>query len=356
MHQPADIRNLSARRSAGASVVELHSADQLRPELRDVIEPIRRSFGRPQVVTREHTNNAVRWTQGERLNHLLEEVCVRFAASDAVVTDDAVLTFRDLDRRANQVARHLIDQGVQPGDRVGLLFDKCAETYVAMLAVLKVNAAYVPLDTAFPAERLRFIIDDAEIKAIVSMAGFEQRLAAFAVQKVFLDKAKRRIDGKSAERPTEVAPTADPVCYIIYTSGTTGNPKGVAIGHASICNFVRVASELYGYRPGDRVYQGMTIVFDFSIEEIWVPLLAGATLVPARPGPSLIGDELADFLRERRITCLACCPTLLATIEQDLPLLRLLLVGPVEDDLVLVAADLLRPAEAGAGGQRRRGE
>ena len=172
-----------------------------------------------------------------------------------------------------------------------------------MLAVLKVNAAYVPLDAAFPAERVRFIIDDAEIKAIVSMTGFEQRLAPLEAQKIFLDKAKRRIDGKSAERLTEVAPTADPVCYIIYTSGTTGNPKGVAIGHASICNFVRVASELYGYRPGDRVYQGMTIVFDFSIEEIWVPLMAGATLVPARPGLSLIGDELADFLRENRVTC-----------------------------------------------------
>ena len=71
----------------------------------------------------------------------------------------------------------------------------------------------------------------------------------------------------------------------------------------------------------------MTIAFDFSIEEIWVPLMAGATLVPARPGPSLIGDELADFLRERRVTVMACCPTLLATIEQDLPLLRILLVG-----------------------------
>ena len=92
MDQPADIRNLSARRSAGASVVELHTADRLRPELRDVIEPIRRSFGRPQVVTREHTNNAVRWTPGERLNHLLEEACTRFAASEAVVTGDVVLT------------------------------------------------------------------------------------------------------------------------------------------------------------------------------------------------------------------------------------------------------------------------
>ena len=284
-----------------------------------MIEPIQRNFGRPQVITREHTNNAVRWKQGERLNHLLEEACIRFATNDAVITDGVVLTYRELDCRANQVARYLIDQGIQPGDRVGLLFDKSSETYVAMLAVMKVNAAYVPLDAAFPAERIRFIIDDAEIKAIVSMSSFEQRLAAVRSAKDLSRYGQAQIDAKPAERPTDVAPTADPVCYIIYTSGTTGNPKGVAIAHASICNFVRVASELYGYAPGDRVYQGMTIAFDFSIEEIWVPLMAGATLVPARPGLSLIGDELADFLRESRVTCLACCPTLLATIEQDLP-------------------------------------
>ena len=154
-----------------------------------------------------------------------------------------------------------------------------------MLAVLKVNAAYVPLDAAFPVERIRFIIGDAEIKAIVSMSSFEQRLAAFDVQKVFLDKAQardRREAGR-AGRPTWRRPL-DPLCYIIYTSGTTGNPKGVAIEHASICNFVRVAAELYGYAPGDRVYQGMTIAFDFSIEEIWVPLMAGATLVPGAAG------------------------------------------------------------------------
>lgn len=327
MHQPADIRNLSARRSASAPIVELRRpAKLLRPDLRNVIEPIQRSFGRPQVVTREHTNNAVRWKQGERLNHLLEASCERFAANDAVVMGDVVVTHRDLDRRANQVARYLIEQGVKPGDRVGLLFDKSVETYVAMLAVLKANAAYVPLDAAFPNERIGFIIGDAEIAAIVSMSGFEQRLAAFDVKKVLIDSAKREIDAKSPERP-EVAPTADPVCYIIYTSGTTGNPKGVAIAHPSICNFVRVAAELYGYVPGDRVYQGMTIAFDFSVEETWVPLLAGATLVPSKAGQTLIGDELAEFLRDHQVTVLACCPTLLATIEQDLPQLRILLVG-----------------------------
>ena len=317
MDQPPDIHDLSARRSVAAPGTPAQLPD----------EPVALRFGPPKVVTREHTNNAVRWKQGERLNHLLEEACARFADSEAVVTDAAVLTYRDLDRRANQVARHLIAQGIRSGDRVGLLFDKSAETYIAMLAVMKANAAYVPLDASFPVDRLRYIVSDAEINAIVSMAAFEERLAPLDVLKVFLDKAKSAIDAEAAEKLTGVAPTYDPLCYIIYTSGTTGNPKGVAIAHASICNFVRVAAELYGYVPGDRVFQGMTIAFDFSIEEIWVPLMAGATLVPSKPGSSLIGDELADFLRDRRVTILACCPTLLATIEQDLPLLRILLVG-----------------------------
>src|SRR3989440_1063761 len=174
---------------------------------------------------------------------------------------------------------------------------------------------------------MRYIIADAEISAIVSMASFQERLAPLEVPKVFIDAEQRAIDAEAAAPVTGIAPTYDPLCYIMYTSGTTGNPKGVAIAHASICNFVRVAAELYGYAPGDRVFQGMTIAFDFSIEEIWVPLMAGATLVPSKPGSSLIGDELADFLRERRVTVMACCPTLLATIEQDLPLLRILLVG-----------------------------
>ena len=119
----------------------------------------------------------------------------------------------------------------------------------------------------------------------------------------------------------------DQLAYIIYTSGTTGKPKGVAIEHASICNFVRVAGEVYGYRDDDRVYQGMTIAFDFSVEELWVPLMAGATLVPARSGMNLVGNDLADFLIERHVTALCCVPTLLATIEKDLPELRLLLVS-----------------------------
>lgn len=89
----------------------------------------------------------------------------------------------------------------------------------------------------------------------------------------------------------------------------------MAIEHSAICNFVRVAGEHYGYRPDDRVYQGMTLAFDFSVEELWVPWVAGATLVPKPAGTSLVGDELQGFLRDRGVTALACVPTLLATLD-----------------------------------------
>jgi non-ribosomal peptide synthetase-like protein len=303
----------------------LHSVDGRVP----FIERLDHASPRRQLLSGEERNDAVRWKSGERLDHLFEQICARFGKRNAVVTDDAAFTYRELDDRANQVARYLIDQGVKPGDRVGLLFDRSVETYVAMLATLKANATYVPLDPGFPGDRLRFIVADANIRTVVSMSGFEAKLNDVDVGRIFLDTARRGIDAKPCKRLSEgeVAPPVDQACYIIYTSGTTGNPKGVLIEHPSICNFVQVAAELYGVVPGDRVYQGMTIAFDFSVEEIWVPLMAGATLVPGRPGGGLIGEELADFLLDRRVTCMCCCPTLLATIEKELPLLRILLVG-----------------------------
>jgi non-ribosomal peptide synthetase-like protein len=308
--------------------IKKDSDASLSPKTEVVLQPETVEFTNSFSQTfRDHASNAVRWAPGERLNHLLEEACIRFATNDAVIGSGIVLSYRDLNRRANQLARHLLARGIKSGDRIAMMFDRSPETYVAMLAVMKINATYVPLDAAFPIERVRFILGDANVSAIVSMSSFAKRLSGLQVDKIFLDSERPAIDAQAADPLTGVAPPIEPLCYIIYTSGTTGNPKGVGIGHASICNFVRVAAELYGYAPGDRVYQGMTIAFDFSVEEIWVPLMAGATLVPAGPGTTLMGDELGDFLRERRVTVMACCPTLLATIEQDVPDLRMLLVG-----------------------------
>jgi len=276
-------------------------------------------------------DNAPRWRPGERLNHLFEALAAspHLARADAVLTEAGSVSFLDLDRRANRLARHLMAGSVGPGDAVALIFPRCVDSYVAMLAVHKVNAAYVPLDPSFPADRVAYICADAGVTAILTFDRLAHLGEGAGAAIIRLDSDAAAIAGRD-DAPLgadEAGLPASELAYVIYTSGSTGRPKGVPIEHGSIVNFVRVAAETYGYEPGDRVYQGLTLAFDFSVEEIWVPLLAGATLVPNEGGANLVGEDLADFLAERNITALCCVPTLLATMERDLPGLRLLIVS-----------------------------
>ena len=282
----------------------------------------------------ENHENTIQWKEGERLEHIFENRCDMLESAGkqshpAIIAEDVVLSYRELDNRANQLARYLRKRGIKPGDRIGLLFDRSFHTYIALLAVLKVNAAYVPLDPSFPPERVSFIVNDARINAFVTLSKFQSDFQETALPVIYLDRAEDKVAVEChsrLEKPEEGEPV-DQLCYIIYTSGSTGKPKGVAIEHPSICNFVRVASEVYGIAEEDRVYQGMTIAFDFSVEELWIPLASGATLVPGTPDTNLVGNDLAAFLSANRVTALCCVPTLLATLEDDLPDLRFLLLS-----------------------------
>jgi len=275
-------------------------------------------------------DNTVRWKPGERLEQYFEQRCDEVPADHlAVITEDVSLTFRELDNRANQAARFLLDQGLKAGDRIGLLFDKSVHSYVALLAVLKIGAAYVPFDASFPGDRIAFILEDAGVKAIVSVSRYRSKLTEFSVKQIFLDNAEQEIGKKSTARLSgdEKSVSSDQLFYIIYTSGTTGKPKGVAIEHAGICNFVKVAGEVYGINETDRSYQGMTLAFDFHVEDLWVPLIAGATLIAGKSGSSLFGNDLYEFLLNQRVTVLPCVPTLWATLEKDLPDIRIVLLS-----------------------------
>ncbi len=251
---------------------------------------------RPPSVLSE--NSALRWRHGERLGDVIEEACRRYAERIAVSVESADISYRELDARANQMARLFRARGVTPGDRVAVLLDRGIEAYVALLAILKAGAAYVPLDANHPSDRIRFIVSDAGATLAVTHLRLADRVADCGVPTLVLDGT--RAEAATLDRSPLVGgdrgEDSSTLCYVLYTSGTTGNPKGVAVGHPSICNFVRVAAERYGFEPGDRVYQGMSPAFDFSIEEIWVPLVAGATLVPNTGATSLFGEELADFL------------------------------------------------------------
>jgi non-ribosomal peptide synthetase component F len=258
------------------------------------------------VLICKDADNTVRWQEGERLEHLFERRCDQVPADHlAVIAEDGALTFRELDNRANQAARYLLEQGLKAGDRIGVLFDKSLNCYVGLLAVLKIGAAYVPFDASFPTDRIAFILEDAGARAIVSVSRFRAKLAEFALKQVFLDDAQPQIEKSPARLgKDEVPASGDQLFYIIYTSGTTGKPKGVAIEHSGICNFVKVAEEVYGIRQEDRCYQGITLAFDFHVEDLWVPLIAGATLVAGKSGANLFGNDLHEFLRKQRVTVL----------------------------------------------------
>jgi len=262
----------------------------------------------------------------ERLSRVFEGFAEIYGASAAVIDNGRVWTYREMDAEANRFARLLAERGVRPGDRVALLLDRSAETYITILAVMKAGAVFVPLAPAFPEERMALIVEDAGVSLVITIPDYAARSAGLSVPRVVIDGSYSEI-AAYVDTPLDIAATDDDTCYILYTSGTTGRPKGVAVRHQSICNFVRIAAGAYGYRPGDRVYQGMTIAFDFSTEEIWVPFAAGATVVPAPGGMTLVGEELGDFLRANAITCMACSPTLLSSIESDVPTLRAILVG-----------------------------
>ncbi|GAA2740277.1 non-ribosomal peptide synthetase [Terrabacter aerolatus] len=272
----------------------------------------------------------VRWRPGERLEHVFEQRCDVLRRDDpghlAVDNGSVRLTYPELDQRANRLARHLRARGLSAGDRVGLVLDDPVWSYAAILAVLKLGAAYVPMDPAFPADRIGYIVQDAGVGAVLSLQHLVEPLAEVTVPVLRLDGDDGAVDRQDGSRLPEPDP-GDDLAYVIYTSGSTGRPKGVAVEHASICNFVRVAGEVYGYRPDDRVYQGMTTAFDFSVEEMWVPWAAGATLVPKPPRTSLLGRELADYLERHRVSALCCVPTLLATLDPELADLRFLLVS-----------------------------
>jgi non-ribosomal peptide synthetase-like protein len=298
--------------------------------------PGSRSWLDGRVLTCDGYGDEIRWRPGERLEDLFEQRCDwlrRQGAGGHLAVDatDGSLSYTELDARANQLARFLIRQGVRPGDRIGLLSDVAVDGYIGMLAALKAHAAFVPLDASFPADRVAYIAADARVRLILTRAHLAARLGppGSQVQLVCVEQAEDLIDAESKDRlsPGEVAAAPNELAYIIYTSGTTGRPKGVAVGHPSICNFVQVAAEVYGITRDDRVYQGMTIAFDFSVEEIWVPWMCLATLVPKPGGGNLLGPDLGAFLSKRHVTALCCVPTLLATLEEDLPELHFLLVS-----------------------------
>ncbi len=265
----------------------------------------------------------------ELLHELFECQAEARGEAVAVICGRERMTYGELDRESNRLARCLRRRGIGRGDCVGLLVPRSKDLYVALLAILKTGAAYVPIDPSYPSDRIGFILSDCKARMLVATHGLSDRAGSFGGTIVSLDKSQAEI---AAQSPAQIAreetgTTPEDLCYIIYTSGSTGRPKGVEIGHRGVCHLVRAEGRIFQVRPEDRVYQGFSIAFDASVEEVWLAFFAGATLVAATPEMEHAGAALSRLLADAGVTVLSCVPTLLAMMEEDVPGLRLLILG-----------------------------
>jgi amino acid adenylation domain-containing protein len=272
----------------------------------------------------------------QRLHHFFERRAYgahRHAL--AVVSGVEQLTYAELESRANRLAHLLIARGAGPGRTAGILLNRSTHTYVALLAALKAGSAFVPMDPSYPTDRLAFMAADAGVALIVTTSDLGAPHCGLPCPALSLDREIAAVAAMPSTRPKLPADGAA-LAYIIYTSGTTGRPKGVAVTHANICHFLSVCTPIYDVGRHDRVYQGMTITFDFSIEEIWPTFIAGGTLVAGPTDSRKLGPALAEFLIEQKINVFYCVPTLLATLDRDVPSIHTLIVGgePCPRDLV----------------------
>jgi amino acid adenylation domain-containing protein len=249
----------------------------------------------------------------------------------AVVHERGEITYGELDRRADLLARRLVRIGAGPEVRVALCVERGPEMIVGILGILKAGSAYVPLDPEYPAERLAFMQQDARAPILLSQRSLSGRPRMAGVPVLLLDTDPEvGLADDTAALPRGGGPES--LTYVIYTSGSTGRPKGVMVAHQAIQNRLLWMLETFPLTASDRVLQKTPFSFDASIWEIFAPLLAGAQLVLARAGGHRDVAYLIQTVREQGITVLQVVPSMLQVLvgEPDFELclsLRLLFCG-----------------------------
>ncbi|HVR97918.1 MAG TPA: amino acid adenylation domain-containing protein, partial [Thermoanaerobaculia bacterium] len=255
--------------------------------------------GLPLLLASERHQVLLEWndTSAPRPESLLHELVAgqarRTPEAVAASFEDELLSYGELERRANRLAHHLIRLGAGVDGRVGVRMERSLEMIVGLLGVLKAGAAYVPLDPTYPAERLAL-------------------LAASSGARVVLDRdLLQRLDASLPETAPAVPMGDGNLAYVLYTSGSTGTPKGVMIPHRGIANRLLWMQEAYALTPEDRIVQKTPFSFDVSLGELFGPLLAGARLVFARPEGHKDPLYLADLIARQGITALHFVPSML---------------------------------------------
>lgn len=238
------------------------------------------------------------------IHHLVEAQAERTPAAVAVQHEGEKLSYHDFNERANQLAHYLRTLGVGPDVPVGICLQPSINLTVALLAVLKANGACLPLDPAYPKDRLQLMVEDAGIPVLLSDRQLASDLTRTSAKVVSIDAICESIAKGNRVNP-ENNITPQNLAYVIYTSGSTGKPKGVMLTHGGLVNYITAATQVYGLRSTDRVLQFSSISFDIAIEEMYPTWVVGATLVLRSGDFSLAGSDFLQWARRQKLTVLS---------------------------------------------------
>ncbi len=271
------------------------------------------SHAERQRVQVEFNATAHDYPQDVLVHQLFEQQARQRPHACAVRGDTGpLLSYEQLNRQANRLAHRLIELGVKPDDRVAVSLRRGPEMVVALLGILKAGAAYVPIDPDLPNARQAFMLDDSSPRAVLTSQALQGLLPASSAPLLALDDhAQLAAQPEHNPDPQVLGLRPTHLAYVLYTSGSTGTPKGVMNEHLGVVNRLLWARDEYGVDATDRVLQKTPFGFDVSVWEFFLPLLAGAELVMARPGGHQEPDYLARLMRQASVTMLHFVPSML---------------------------------------------
>ncbi|PHN08610.1 non-ribosomal peptide synthetase [Flavilitoribacter nigricans] len=245
-----------------------------------------------------------------------EKIVGQYPGEMAVATESQSITYRDLDQRSNQLARFLLDNGLEKGDRVALLLRRSPELIISIWAVLKAGGTFVPVPVHTPAGRALGIIHDADARLVLSTSDLIDHLEMADRNIIRLDVEQAFIAGLPADKP-QVTLSGRDLAYLIYTSGSTGLPKGVMLSHAALAHYIQWAGSTYVEQEVPVMPLFTSIGFDLTITSLFLPLLTGGTIIPFPETDSPADLALLDVLRDDRINLIKLTPSHLGMIDGE---------------------------------------
>ena len=255
-------------------------------------------------------DTAGEYAEARCFHQLVEAQAQRTPDAIALLYEDQQLTYDEFNRKANQLAHHLKALAIGPEMLVAISMERSLEMMIALFAILKAGAAFLPLDPTYPKERLEFMLEDSEAVLLLTQERVRHHVASSDTPIIAIDTEWATIAQQSDQNPScDIRP--DHLAYMIYTSGSTGKPKGVLIAHRGVCSMVEAEARQFDIGPGSRVLQFASLSFDASVFEIAMTLPVGGTLCLGSKEAMMSGE----ILREQRITVATLPPSLWAALS-----------------------------------------